>query len=86
MDSVLVSWHDSHVVTEYGISFIYSGQGLDIMAILIHERQPLFLLGHHYLSGMWFDVAPRTITKQTCVLKGIGLHAQNMISILDSSS
>ena len=36
-----------------------------------------------YVSGTWLGVAPRTDTKKTC-LKEIGLHAQNMISILGS--
>ena len=43
----------------------------------------LILIGHPYLSGVSLDVAPRTDTKKMC-LKEIGLHAQNMITILDS--
>ena len=36
-----------------------------------------------YSSGMWFGLAPRTDTKETCVKK-IGLCAQNLKIILDS--
>ena len=42
-----------------------------------------FLLGHLYLSGMWFGVAPITATKRTCLcFKEVRLRAQNMIIIL----
>ena len=43
----------------------------------------LIFIGHLYLSGMWFGVAPRTGTKKKC-LKEIGLRAPNMITILGS--
>ena len=38
-------------------------------------RKPLFKF------KMWFDVAPRTDTKEYMCLKQIELHAQNMITI-----
>lgn len=43
----------------------------------------LILIGHLYLSAMWFGMAPRTGTKTKC-LKEIGLCAPNMITILGS--
>ena len=43
----------------------------------------LVSVGHLDLSGVWSSVAPRLGTIQTC-LKEIGLHAQNMITFLDS--
>ena len=39
-------------------------------------------MGHVYLTGMWVAMAPRMDTKD--MLKEIGLHAQNMITILGS--
>ena len=35
------------------------------------------------MSGVWFGVVPRMDFQKTCVLKEIGLHAHNMIIILD---
>ena len=43
----------------------------------------LSLIGHLYVSGMLFDVAPKMVTKKD-VLKKIGLCPQNMIIILGS--
>ena len=37
-----------------------------------------------YLSDMWFGVAPRTNTKETCVLKRFDCVTHNIIIILDS--
>ena len=46
--------------------------------------QLLILVGHLYLSGMWLDVALRTKIPKRYVFKEIGLHVQNMITILGS--
>ena len=43
--------------------------------------QFLVLIGHMYLSGMWLGVAPRTVTKKSCIQKETGL---NMLAILGS--
>lgn len=39
-----------------------------------------------YASGLWLDADPITYTKKTCALylEKIGLHAQNLLSILGS--
>lgn len=41
----------------------------------------LDLIIHLDLSGMWLSVHLKTNTKKTCVLKEIGLHAQNLLII-----
>lgn len=45
------------------------------------------MIGHLYFSGTWFDVAPRTNTKKTCVgniVRYVGLCVGNMITIVGS--
>ena len=41
----------------------------------------LILIKQLYLSGIWLDVDPRTDTKRRCFSRGIGLHAQYIITI-----
>ena len=39
------------------------------------------LIGHLYLSGMWLNLVP-TIDQKDMSSKGIGLRAQNMLTLL----
>ena len=40
---------------------------------------------HLHLSGGWLGAELRTDTRKTCVLKEIGLQAQNVLTILNST-
>ena len=44
--------------------------------------QLLILIEHLCLSGMWVDVAPKTDTKKTIMLKGLDCVLKNMMTIL----
>jgi hypothetical protein len=44
----------------------------------------LFLLGHLYLSGMWFGVDPRTNINMTCVYKQLNYVFKILLTILSS--
>lgn len=46
--------------------------------------QLLILIKHLYLSARWLDADLRMDTKKASCFKEIGLHAQNLLTILGS--
>jgi hypothetical protein len=44
----------------------------------------VILIAHLYLSGVWLELDLKTDTKKDIFNKHIGLHAQNMFTILGS--
>ena len=52
-----------------------------IITCLIHS---LILTKHLYSSGMWLGMNPKINTKRY-MFKEIGIHAQNMITIMSSA-